>query len=95
MTIAEKLCEWYSRAHVRVHDRPTGTNGPDDMGAHAGCTCPAEIDTHAGCTCPAEIDTHVIGDARRLAARVHARYKHAGPPDACQSPHDVLCKAVW
>ena len=83
MTIAEKLCEWYSRAHVRVHDRPTGTNGPDDMGAHAGCTCPAEI------------DTHVIGDARRLAARVHARYKHAGPPDACQSPHDVLCKAVW
>jgi len=83
MTIADNLRDWYRRTHVRVHDRPAGTNGPDDLGAHGGCTCPTEI------------DTQVIGEARQGAARVHAKFEHPGPPDHCQSPHDVLCKAAW
>lgn len=83
MTTAESLREWYRRAHIRLHDRPAETNGPNDLGAHAGCTCPAEI------------DTHLIEDARRRATSAHDRYRHPGPADACQSPHDVLCKAVW
>ena len=49
----------------------------------------------AGCTCPAEITSATIGEARRQAADVHTKFEHPGTPDACQSSHDVLCKAVW
>lgn len=42
------------------------------------------------CTCHDD-----LAQARKLAATAHRRYGHPGAPDACQSPHDVLCKAVW
>ena len=80
---AAKLRVWYCRAHVRVCDRAPGTNGPADLGAAAGCTCPAEI------------TSATIGEARRQAADVHTKFEHPGTPDACQSSQDVLCKAVW
>ena len=41
------------------------------------------------CTCHTD---HI--EARRLAKHIHAKFEHPGMPDACQSPHDVLCKAV-
>lgn len=47
------------------------------------------------CTCPVEVTQEVLADARKRAAHIHARYEHPGPLDACQSPHDVICKAVW
>lgn len=81
--IAASLHAWYQRAHVRVCDRAPGTDSVDDLGAHAGCTCPARI-TFA-----------TVTEARERAAKGHAKYAHPGPPDACRSTHDVLCKAVW
>ena len=42
------------------------------------------------CTCDIELT-----EARELANLAHFRYEHPGAPDACRSPHDVLCKAVW
>ncbi len=42
------------------------------------------------CTCHADLD-----ESRRLAKLVHEKYGHPGAADSCQSPHDVLCKAVW
>ncbi len=36
-----------------------------------------------------------LPEARARAARVHDKFHHLGLPDSCQSPHDVLCKAVW
>ncbi len=35
------------------------------------------------------------GQLRRRAAKIHEKFEHAGPEHACESPHDVLCKAVW
>ena len=75
---------WVARVHERVHERMPGTDGSDDQGARAGCTwiCGAE---------PAE----VIGLGRRAAHWGHEKFSHPGTPKACQSPHDVICKAVW
>ena len=42
------------------------------------------------CTC--HDDLH---EARKLAAATHRKFGYPGTPEACQSPHDVLCKAVW
>lgn len=42
------------------------------------------------CTCSDDLQ-----DARTTAVRIHAKFDHAGTPNDCQSPHDVLCKAVW
>ena len=47
------------------------------------------------CTCPAEVTPGTLDAARARAALVHAKFTHLGMPDACQSPHDVICKAVW
>lgn len=49
----------------------------------------------AGCTCPAEITDVVLADTRKHAAHIHAKFGHPGTPEACQEPHDNLCKAVW
>lgn len=42
------------------------------------------------CTCGIDLT-----EARQRALKYHVRFGHPGTPDACQSPHDVLCKAVW
>ena len=47
------------------------------------------------CTCPDEYGLEVIQEARDRAARIHAKFTHPDPPEDCQSPHDVICKAVW
>lgn len=73
---------WVARKHVRSCERPPGTNGPDDAGCKTACNC----DTWLAAS---------LGDLRALAARAHAGGGHPGPADSCQSPHDVLCKAVW
>ena len=83
MNPIQSLKAWMIRKHERCCIRPAGTLGPDDQGCQAGCTCPAEI-TDA-----------TVSDCRRLAARCHAKGKHPGPPEACEDPHDVLCRAVW
>lgn len=83
MTPLDSLRAWYTRAHIRSCYRPPGTNGTDDQGANAGCTCPVEV------------TKEVLAECRSRARKGHLRYKHPGEPDACQSPHDVLCKAVW
>lgn len=75
-----KLEEWTTRAHVRVHDRAPGTNGPDDLGARAGCAC------HEYAVATAALEER--------ARRIHAKFGHPGPVEDCQSPHDVLCKAL-
>lgn len=46
------------------------------------------------CTCPVEYAREVISEARALAAEVHAKFDHPGAFDHCESPHDVICKAV-
>ena len=83
MTEIDSLEAWMRRKHERCCEREAGTFGPDDEGCQAGCTCPDEI-TDA-----------TISDCRRLAVRCHAKWQHPGPPEACEDPHDVLCRAVW
>jgi hypothetical protein len=73
---------WISRKHVRSCHRPPGTYGPDDHGCNTVCNCD-------------EYRAAPIDALRARAADGHKRDNHPGPPDACQSPHDVLCKAVW
>ncbi len=75
---------WVARVHERAHDRAPGTCGPDDHGAHAGCLRYCHVE-------PAEVITR----GRKDAAAVHVKYSHPGTPQACQSPHDTICKAVW
>lgn len=52
------------------------------------------------CTCPTgerwrDIHAAHVTEARELAERVHAKFGHPGPVEHCESPHDVICKAVW
>ena len=74
-----RLDDWIARMHERVHDRAPGTYGPDDLGAIGGCTCPEVVDVDA---------------YKARARRGHLRNDHPGTPEGCQSPHDVLCKAI-
>lgn len=86
MNTADTLAAWCARAHERCHEREAGTYGPDDQGCRAGCTDTCEWRREPARALPL---------ARERAARNHAKYEHLGTPGACQSPHDVLCKAVW
>ena len=83
MTTIESLEAWMRRKHKRCCEREAGTFGPDDLGCRAGCTCPAEI------------SDATVANCRRLAAVCHAKFRHAGSPEVCEDPHDVLCRAVW
>lgn len=47
------------------------------------------------CTCPTDYGADTLTAARRRAGEVHAKFGHSGPVEACQSPGDVICKAVW
>jgi len=47
------------------------------------------------CTCPDGYSPEVLDAARDSARHIHAKFEHPGPVTACQSPHDVICKAVW
>lgn len=78
--------DWIHRAHLRLHERPAGTFGPDDRGVKAGCTdvCDWLEDPEAA-----------LPEARRRAAVGHEKFAHPGSPEECEAPHDVLCKAVW
>lgn len=87
MSAAESLAAWCVRAHERCHERPAGTYGPDDLGCHAGCT--------RSCTEWLPVTPESLAEARDYARVIHRTAEHPGTPDACQSPHDVLCKAVW
>ena len=78
----KRLSAWLARLHERCHERPAGTYGPDDRGVHATCVCSMYL-------------PHTWEKLRHNAGRVHRKYEHPGPPDDCQSPHDVLCKVVW
>lgn len=55
----------------------------------------ARVCVEAGsCTCDADRDSSLAA-LRARAKRGHIKFQHPGPVDDCQSPHDVLCKAVW
>lgn len=82
----DKFTDWCRRAHTRVCDRAAGTNGPDDLGAHAGCSDVCDWVRNPEQALPI---------ARERARYVHSKFNHPGEPDACQSPRDTLCKAVW
>ena len=76
-----RLAEWIARTHERSHERTPGTYGPSDLGCHAGCTS----------ICDPAPD---VGGLADLARHIHASLGHPGPVEACQSPHDVICKAI-
>ena len=77
-----ELDEWIERKHERSCYRPAGTYGPGDMGCHASCTC----DSYRSAP---------VAELRARAKHIHIKFRHPGAVDDCQSPHDVLCKAVW
>ena len=82
----DAFAAWCQRAHTRTHARPAGTDGPDDLGCNAGCTDVCDWVRNPEQALPI---------ARERARYVHVKFGHLGTEDACQSPHDVLCKAVW
>lgn len=86
MTNPDALVAWCRRTHERAHERTPGTLGPDDLGCHAGCTDVCEWTKDPVAALPL---------ARERARDLHAKFGHLGDGRACQSPHDVLCKAVW
>lgn len=47
------------------------------------------------CTCPTEYGREVITNAREQARHVHVKFDHPGSVECCESPHDVICKAVF
>lgn len=47
------------------------------------------------CTCPDVYQREQLTEARDLAVRIHAKFAHPGRAGRCESPHDVICKAVW
>ena len=47
------------------------------------------------CTCPDQYDGVEVEDARGRARAIHEKFAHPGPVEACQSPDDVICKAVF
>lgn len=47
------------------------------------------------CTCPQPVDDEALEIGRERALHVHTKFEHPGPPGACTSLHDVICKAVW
>lgn len=47
------------------------------------------------CTCPEVYDGGTLAEARRRARETHERFDHPGLVENCQSPDDVICKAVY
>ena len=76
------LDSWLDRKHARSCERAAGTLGPDDIGCHAGCNCETWRERD-------------LAELRKQAAKVHRKFDHPGLPEECESPHDVICKAVW
>jgi len=73
---------WRQRVHRRVCEAAVRGRGDAQNG-------PAQ------CTCPPEVTVEVITEERALARQVHAKFSHPGPVEQCESPHDVVCRAVW
>ena len=90
---------YIERLHLRCHYREPGTNGPEDRGCNAYGKCDADpMACPLGCAENLRDLRTALIDARQKSRSMHAegaRARHAGTPEACESSHDVVCKAVW
>jgi len=79
--------EWVDRVHTRAHFRPPGTLGPGDK----GCLVVPEA---GRCELCEGMKARYTGEIREWAVQIHEKFGHSGPVESCESPHDVICKAV-
>jgi hypothetical protein len=90
---------YVERLHTRCHFREPGTNGPEDRGCNAYGQCgPNPLACPLGCAEKLRDLRTALIDARHISQARHAegaRDRHPGQPEACESAHDVVCKAVW